>query len=493
MKLYRLISRTQGVCQNASKNFHASFSIKSPSQTSSPATTERRNNKPLPTFRNKTQDLSLYRRISPVGDPDVSIVPVLDQWVTEGRDVGKDCLDKIIKSLMKYKRFKHALEVSEWMTDKRYLPPTKGDIRDRLHLIYQVYGVEKAEEFYKNISHVFKGFLVDICLLNIYALEKLEDKAEAMMQKLRESGRILTPMPYNCLSNLYYNTGNWAKMDALANEMEKNGLYPDKYSLTPRLNAYVAKGDIEGLNKIMEVMEADPRVGMDCYTYLIAANGFLKAGLVEKSLELLKKVEKIAVTSKDKYKSLNTVLRTYATLGKKDDVDRIWKILKKDKIYNIGYRNMISSLLKLDDVEGAERVFKEWEMAGLSYDFRIPNELIDVYVKNGELGKAEAVLTSGVEKGGTPNFHTWCCLMIGYIEDDQVLKGVDALKKATLRCQVWPPDERAKDKLVIIMEYMERKRNMEELEGFMNSLVTEGIVSATVCQRLSDFIMNKIS
>lgn len=379
------------------------------------------------------------------------------------------------------------------MTDKRFIPPTKGDIRDRLHLIYKVYGVEKAEEFYNNISQVFKGFYVDLCLLNIYALEKLEDKAEALMQKLRESGRILTPMPYNSLSNLYYNIGNWAKLDALANEMEKNGLYPDKYSLTPRLNAYAANGNIEGLYKIMEVMEADPRVGVDCYTYLVAANAFLKAGLVEKSLELLKNVEKIAVTSKDKYKTLNAVLRMYATLGKKDDVDRIWKILKNDKIYNVSYRNMISSLLKLNDVEGAERVFKEWETTGLSYDFRIPDKLIDAYAKNGELGKAEAVLTSGVEKGGSPNFRTWYCLMIGYIEDDQVLKGIEALKNATLHCRVWPPDEHIKDKLMIILEYMERKHNVEEVEGFMNSLVTEGIISSTVCQRLSDFIINKTS
>ncbi|KAI3823930.1 hypothetical protein L1987_05376 [Smallanthus sonchifolius] len=499
MKLARLTLRTQGVCQNASKNcstLSTKLSISS-SKTASSVITERKNKNSShgsPTFGNKSEpDSSLYRRISPVGDPDISIVPVLDQWVSEGRKVDKDSLDKIIKSLMKFRRFKHALEISEWMTDKRYIPPTKGDIRDRLHLIYKVHGLEKAEAFYNNISQVFKGFIIDICLLNIYSLEKLEDKAEAMMQKLRETWRIVSPLPFNILLNLYYNVGNWEKMEALTKEMEKYGLFPDKYSFTPRLSAYAANGNIEGLNKIMEIMEADPRVGMDSNTYLIAANAFLKVGLVEKSLELLKKAEKIAITSKGRYKTLNTVLRTYAKLEKKGDVDRIWKILKEDKIYNVGYRNMISSLLKLDDVEGAERVFKEWEMSALSYDFRLPDDLIDVYVKNGELGKAEAVLSSGIEKGGVPNFRTWYCLMIGYIEDDQVVKGVEALKNAALSCRVLPYEEPIKDKLMTVLECLERKRNVEEIEGVLKSSVAEGVFSSTVCERLFEFMADKTS
>ncbi|KAL8248201.1 hypothetical protein R6Q59_005069 [Mikania micrantha] len=494
MKLVGTTLRTQGVCQNVLKKFCSSFSTKSPSKTASSVITERKNKNPSHGLPCKSDaNSSLYRRISPVGDPNISIIPVLDQWISEGRTVDKDSLDKIIKSLMKFRRFKHALEMSKWMTDRRYLPPTKGDIRDRLHLIYKVYGLDKAEEFYNNISHVFKGFIVDICLLNIYSLEKLEDKAEALMQNLRETGRIMTPLAFNILLNLYYSVGNWEKMDALTKEMEKNGLYPDKYSFTPWLNAYAAKGNIEGLNQIMKIMESDPRVGMDAYTYLIAANAFMKVGLVEKSLELLKKVEKIAITSKDKYKTLNTVLSTYAKLGKAGEVDRIWKILKKDKIYNSGYKNMISSLLKIDDVEGAEKIFKEWETKGLSFDFHVPDDLIEVYVKNGELGKAEAILNSGIEKGGTPGFRTWYRLMIGYIEGDQVLKGVEALKNAALSYRLSSNEEAVKDKLLIILECLEGKHNVEEIEGIVKSLVADGIFSSTVCKKLSDFITNKTS
>lgn len=290
MKLSRLTLRTQGVCGNALKNYFSSSSssTKLPtSQTLSSAITERKKEN-FSTFPTKNQpNSSLYRRISPVGDPDISIIPVLDQWISEGREVDKESLNSIIDSLKKYKRFKHALEISEWMTNKRYIPPTKDDIKTRLQLIHKVHGLEKAEEFYNKISQIFKGYEVDTALLYIYSLEKSVDKAESIMQKLRNTGCPMTSFPYNILLNLYCSTGNWAKMDKLTKEMAKNGIYGDRHSFTPRLNAYAANSDIEGLNRTMAVMEADPRIRMDSKAYIFAANAFLKAGLVEKGLKLM--------------------------------------------------------------------------------------------------------------------------------------------------------------------------------------------------------------
>lgn len=54
----------------------------------------------------------LYRMISPLGDPNVSIVPILDQWVEQVGTVDKGRFITIIKELRHYRRYKHALEVS---------------------------------------------------------------------------------------------------------------------------------------------------------------------------------------------------------------------------------------------------------------------------------------------------------------------------------------------------------------------------------------------
>ncbi|KAJ0088203.1 hypothetical protein Patl1_32848 [Pistacia atlantica] len=53
----------------------------------------------------------LFRRITPLGDPAVSIVPLLDQWVQEGRTVEKEQLQLFIKELRSSRRFTHALQV----------------------------------------------------------------------------------------------------------------------------------------------------------------------------------------------------------------------------------------------------------------------------------------------------------------------------------------------------------------------------------------------
>lgn len=54
---------------------------------------------------------TLYHRISRAGNPRISIVPVLDQWIEEGRDVNKSELQSFIKMLRKYRRYSHALQV----------------------------------------------------------------------------------------------------------------------------------------------------------------------------------------------------------------------------------------------------------------------------------------------------------------------------------------------------------------------------------------------
>ncbi|GKD37992.1 hypothetical protein Tco_1258199 [Tanacetum coccineum] len=53
---------------------------------------------------------NLYRRISPVGDPNVSMIPILDQWEKEGKTVRFQQLIVIIKSLRKFNRYTHALQ-----------------------------------------------------------------------------------------------------------------------------------------------------------------------------------------------------------------------------------------------------------------------------------------------------------------------------------------------------------------------------------------------
>lgn len=53
----------------------------------------------------------LYDRIQIIRDPGASVVPVLDQWLSEGNPVEKRLLQSLVYLLRGYKRFNQALEV----------------------------------------------------------------------------------------------------------------------------------------------------------------------------------------------------------------------------------------------------------------------------------------------------------------------------------------------------------------------------------------------
>ncbi|GFZ03060.1 hypothetical protein Acr_15g0016680 [Actinidia rufa] len=433
---------------------------------------------------------SLYRRISPVGDPRDSIVPVLDQWVREGRPIGREQLQSIIRELKLYKRFKHALEVSYWMTDRRYIPPSIADLATRMNLILRVHGLEQVESYFNNfIPHRLRGFEVYTSLLNCYAHEKSVQKAESVMQELRDMEFAKTPLSYNILMNLYYQVGSIEKLDALMHEMEEKGCY-DRYTFTIQLSAYAASSDSKGIDNIVARMESDPRIILDCSSYAIAADAYMQVGSLEKALEMLKKLEGHIQTTQRRSVAFHFLLKLYAKAGEKGELYRIWGLYKeKEKIYNKGYIAMMSSLLTLDDIEGTEKIFEEWESRGLSYDFRIPNFLIDAYRRNGVLGKAEALVNKGIAKGGDPLVNTWCYLAGGYLDFDQAPKAVDALKKAITVC---PPSSKPnKDTLVTCLEYLEGQGDVERAEEFISLLRNEGVFSASVHDKLLNHIKHE--
>lgn len=53
----------------------------------------------------------LYQRLLPYAPSTVSMTPIINQWVREGKTVEYAVLKKAIKQLRAYRRFKHALQV----------------------------------------------------------------------------------------------------------------------------------------------------------------------------------------------------------------------------------------------------------------------------------------------------------------------------------------------------------------------------------------------
>ncbi|KAE9465686.1 hypothetical protein C3L33_02399, partial [Rhododendron williamsianum] len=429
---------------------------------------------------------SLYRRISPLGAPTVSIVPVLDQWVEEGRGLKKEHLQNIVKELRRYGRFEHALEVSQWMSDKKKFQLSFSDIAVPLDLISKVHGTKLAENYFNNIPEKSKVVEAYGVLLNCYAQEKSVEKAEAIMQKMRELGQ--TTFTYAML-NLYRLVEKHDKIDLLVHEMEEKGIKFDKFTFSILLNTYADLSDTIGMDRIVQRMESDPNVVLNWNTYFIAAKGFINAGLTEKALEMLKKSEGLILASKNLSMAYDFLLTQYAAIGKKDKVLRLWEICKKtEKINNKSYISMITSLLKLDDIEEAEKIFEEWDSSELFYDFRVPTFLIGAYCRKGLMEKAETLITRARMKGGKPLPRAWYYLAAGYVCVNEMPKAIEAFKVAVSAFKPgWKPSGPV---LVACLEYLKEKSDVEEAKEFLRLLLGKGVLSVGIHDKLSSYMEN---
>lgn len=121
-------------------------------------------------------------------------------------------------------------------------------------------------------------------------------------------------------------------------------------------------------------------MGLDFNLLAVAVHGYLKVDRVDKSMTMLKELEGLIATKGKSSNAIELILKLHAEAGKKDQLYRIWKHYgEMRKVFNKGYMTVIGSLLKLDNVKGAEKILRKWTYKNLPYDFRLPSLLIDAY------------------------------------------------------------------------------------------------------------------
>ncbi|KAF2283225.1 hypothetical protein GH714_043573 [Hevea brasiliensis] len=321
------------------------------------------------------------------------------------------------------------------MTDRRYLPLSPIDTAVRLDLINRIYGSVHAETYFKKLSDKLKTYHVYGALLIGYVQENYVQKAEAIMQEMREKGMATSSFPYNILINLYAKTGDLKKIDILVQQMETSGIPQDKYTMRNLMATCVAVSDISEMERILNQIEENPRLGLDWEVYSIAAN------------------------------ELYRVWKTYKPL-----------IESRDTAFGC----MIASLSKLDDIEGAEKIFEEWESQCTVYNFRMLNSLLIAYCKKGLFEKAEAAVEKAAE-GRTPYASTWSVLAMGYKEYNQISKAVEMLKRALISRNGWKPNPTT---LTACLNYLEAQGDAEGMEEIIKSLKRSELLTRDIYHRL---------
>ncbi|KAJ0082882.1 hypothetical protein Patl1_10756 [Pistacia atlantica] len=421
-------------------------------------------------YTNRVNKLTLYSTISPLGSPNTSVVPELDNWVKYGNKVRVAELKRIIHDLRKRKRFTQALEVSEWMNSKGVCVFTASELAVQLDLIGRVRGFISAENYFNNLKDQDKTDKTYGALLNCYVRQRQIDKSLSHLQKMKEMGFASSALTYNDIMCLYTNTGQYEKVPDVLTEMKENTVFPDNFSYRICINSYGARSDVERMETILREMESQPHIVMDWNTYAVAANFYIKANLIDKAYDVLRKSEE-RLDKKDGI-GYNHLISLYASLGNKSEVLRLWDLEKSacKRYMNRDYITMLESLVKLGELEEAEKVLKEWESSGNSYDVRIPNTIVIGYCKNGLYEKAEAMLEHLTEKGKITTPNSWAVVAAGYFTEGKTEKGLDCMKAALslhVEGKGWKPSPKV---IANILSRLGDEGSVQDVEAFVAAL-----------------------
>ncbi|KAK0590070.1 hypothetical protein LWI29_022331 [Acer saccharum] len=333
------------------------------------------------------------------------------------------------------------------MTDRPNFALSPSEIANRLDMVHRVHGIKLAEEYFNSVPNDAKTCQVYGALLNAYVQQKSVEEAEAIMQKMRVMGFATSSFPYNMLITLYSQIGENDKIEVLIQEMEEKGIPNDKKTREVLMSAYVATSDISMIEMILKWMEKDPLYVVDWKVYSIAANGYLKV-----------------------------------CTGLKDELYRVWNMYKpQGRQFGSSYACMIACLAELDDVEGAEKIFKEWESQCTAMcGNRVLISLLIAYCKEGLFEKAESAVNKALE-GKKPQASLWNVLAVGYEKDNQMPKAVEMLKRAiSVRKKGWSPNSVTLD---ACLDYLEGQEDVDGVKDMIRLLKKSGPLTKDIYHR----------
>ncbi|KAF7071152.1 hypothetical protein CFC21_076545 [Triticum aestivum] len=408
--------------------------------------------------------------------PKRSAVVVLRRWAEEGRPVHKYQLNRVVRELRKYRRFKHALEICEWMRTQPEMRLLPGDHAVHLDLVAKVRGLASAEKFFEDVPERAKGPSTCNSLLHAYVQHGARDKAEAMLKEMAGAGYLTCALPFNHMMSLYMSTGELEKVPEMIKELRRFTI-PDLVTYNIWLTYCSRKNSVKSAEKVFDLMK-DDRVVPDWMTFSLLASIYINAGLHVKGRDALVEMEKRA--SRKERAAFSSLLTMYASLSDRGNLDRVWSKMKQTfrKFSDAEYKCMLTSLTRFGDIAAAECVYGEWESESGTKDSRIPNTILSFYIKNGKMEKAESFLQHIVQKGVKPSYSTWELFVWGYLgNNERTDKVMECLKKALSSLEKWEPNPQL---VTALFSQIEKRGDIEAAEELLVVLREAGYVTTEI-------------
>lgn len=335
----------------------------------------------------------LRSRIFRLKFPKRSATSAIEKWIAEGRKATAPELRSIARDLKKSQRFKHALEISEWMRSHQESELSESDYAMLIDLITKVFGVQSAEEIFEALPPNAKSCGVYTALLHSYAGAKLVEQAESLFERIKDSNLSCNILTFNEMMTLYTSVGQLDKVHIVVEELKRRKISPDLFTYNLRISAFAAVLDIDGVRKVLDEMASDSNSGDPWSTYMKLTNVYITAGHFSSSENSLVEGEKKICQSE--WITYDFLILLHAGLGNIQTVSQIWKALQltSQKMTSRNYICVLSSYVLLGKLKEAGNVIDEWKQSKvLDSDMSDAcSRLFDGFMKVGLIDTAETL------------------------------------------------------------------------------------------------------
>ncbi|KAL7225491.1 hypothetical protein ACSBR1_020793 [Camellia fascicularis] len=368
-----------------------------------------------------------------VDAPGLSVQSTLDKYVEEGNDLSRSEISLAMLNLRKRQMYVRALQLSEWLESTKQLDFVERDYASRLDLIAKVRGLQKAENYVEKIPKSSRGEVIYRTLLANCVSANDVKKTEEVFNKMRDLEFPITCFACNQLLILYRRFNKKKIADVLL-LMEKENVKPTLFTYKFLIETKGQSNEITGMDQIFETMKADG-IEPDLDTHAILAKHYVSGGLNEKAAAVLKEMEGDNI--KEKRWACRALLPLYASLGKSDEVGRIWKVCES----NPKLEECMAAILawgKLKKIEEAEAVFDRMSKTWKRLSSKHYCTLLKVYADNKMLNKGKDLVKRMVDSGSRIDPLTLDALVRLYVGAGEVEKADSILQKAIQQSQMKP-------------------------------------------------------
>jgi pentatricopeptide repeat protein len=357
------------------------------------------------------------------------------------------------------------LQLSEWVEANKRKDFDERDYASRLDLIAKVRGLQKAEVYIEKIPKSFKGEVIYRTLLANCVSANNAKKAVEVFNKMKDLELPITLFSYNQLLLLYKRHDKKKIADVLL-LMEKENVKPSLFTYILLIDTKGQSNDIAGMEQIAETMKAEG-IEPDIKTQAIMARHYVSGGLKEKAEIVLKEME--GGNLEEHRWACQFMLPLYGTLGKADEVSRLWKFCKKSPRLD-ECMAAIEAWGQLKKIPEAEAVFELMSKTWKKLSSKHYSALLKVYANNKMLSKGKDLIKQMGDSGCRIGPLTWDALIKLYVEAGEVEKADSILNKAVQQNQMKPMFS----SYMIIMEKYAKKGDIHNAEKMFHRMRQAG-------------------